>query len=101
MPQRWYQRRGPGIRRGRVFFPTYDPLPLVVQELFTHFTLPTAVSDTPLPVAVSVTVRFPFAVKRCVAVAPVPAPPSPKFHAKVLAFVDVLASKVQSREEHV
>ena len=81
--------------------PFYDPLPLLVQELFTHLTLPTAVSDAPLPVAVSVTVRFPFAEKRCSAVTPVPAPPSPKFHVNVLAFDDVLALKVQSREEHV
>jgi hypothetical protein len=52
-------RRSPGPFS---LLPIYDPLPLLVQALFTHFTLPAAVSDPPLPVAVSVTVRFPFAV---------------------------------------
>ena len=81
--------------------PPYNPLPLLVQDLFTHFTLPAAVSDPPLPVAVSVTVRLPFAEKSCVAVTPLPAPPSPKLHAYDVAFVDPLALKVHVRDEHV
>lgn len=91
-------RRAPGPIRSN---PIYDPLPLLVQEPLTHFTLPMAVSDAPLPVAVSVTVRFPFAVKLCVGVAPLPVLPSPKFHANVLAFDDVFALKVQLRAEQV
>jgi hypothetical protein len=79
----------------------YDPVPLLVQEFFTHFTLPAAESDPPLPVAVSVTVRFPFAVKSCVAVAPLPVPPSPKFHAYDVAFVDPPPLNVHLRDEHV
>jgi hypothetical protein len=63
VPKKVARKNGPGDRRGRSsLLPSYDPLPLLVQALFTHFTLPAAVSDPPLPVAVSVTVRFPFAV---------------------------------------
>jgi hypothetical protein len=61
--KRLHEKTAPANRRGRSsLLPIYDPLPLLVQALFTHFTLPAAVSDPPLPVAVSVTVRFPFAV---------------------------------------
>lgn len=96
------KQNGPGDCRGRSsFLPSYDPLPLLVQEVFTHFTLPAAVSDPPLPVAVSVTVRFPFAEKSCAAVAPVAVPPSPKLHANDVAFDDEPASKVQCRAEQV
>ena len=72
-----------------------------MQAFFTHFTLPAAVSVPPLPVAVSVTVMFPFAENECRAVVPVPALPSPKFHANDVAFDDELALKVQLRDEQV
>ena len=79
----------------------YEPLPLPVQDCFTHFTLPEAVSDPPLPVAVSVTVRFPFAVKVCVALTSLPVPPSPKLHEYDDTFVDPLALNVQLRDAQV
>jgi hypothetical protein len=91
-------RRSPGPFS---FLPIYDPLPLLVQEFFTHFTVPAAVSDPPLPEAVRVTVRFPFAEKLCDGLTPTPVLPSPKFHANVVAFDEVPALKLQVREEQV
>jgi hypothetical protein len=56
----------------------------------------------PLPVAVSVTVKFPFDTKSCEAwTPPLSGVPSPKFHVYEVALLDVLASKVHLRLEQL
>ena len=51
--------------------------------------------DPPAPVAVRVTVKLLREAKACDVVTPLPVPPSPKFQAYEVAFVDAPASNEQ------
>ena len=77
-----------------------QPLRAQEQTFFAQMTDFDAVLEPPLPVAVSVTVKFPFGGKLCAVVGPLPVPPSPKFHAYDDALVVALASKLQLRPVH-
>ena len=56
--------------------------------------------DPPVPVAVSVTVKFVRAAKACEVVTPVPVVPSPKFQLYDVAPVELLASNEQDSLVH-